>query len=79
MAVEIGGCENLECQPGVRARSAYSSAGEPLHDLLEELGRAAEVTDVAPVDALRIDAVLMRLEGGADRLDLRGVESRNVV
>src|SRR5450756_1266523 len=72
VAAAIGACEDLERQPGVRARSAWSSAGEPLLDPLEELDRVVEVTDVAPVGALWVDAVLVRLEGGGDRLDLRG-------
>src|SRR5665647_1031919 len=53
------------------ARSACSSAGEPLLDLLEELDRVLEVADVAPVDLLWVDAILMLLEGDADRLELR--------
>src|SRR5665647_3053419 len=54
------------------ARSACSSAGEPLLDLLEELDRVLEVADVAPVDLLWVDAILMLLEGEADRLEVRG-------
>src|SRR5665647_3467054 len=34
-------CEDLERQPGVRPRSACSSADEPLLDPLEELDRVA--------------------------------------
>ena len=64
-------CEDLGRQPGVRAPGACSSADEPLLDLREELARVAEVTDLAPVAALWVDALLVRLEGGADRLALR--------